>query len=57
MDSAANAEAQIEQTYRRLAQIVRSDQMPHEDVQKILMADPQFAAWYNEYAKSQPGGG
>lgn len=60
MDAAANhaAEAEnlrqsTEQTYRMLAQIVRSDQLPHEDVQKMLMADPQFAAWYKAHTENK----
>lgn len=31
--------------YQLLEQIIRSDQIPHDQVQKLLDADPKFAAW------------
>lgn len=42
----AEAQEERERRFVMLEQIVRSEQMPHEDVQKLLMDDQAFATWY-----------
>ena len=32
--------------YRLMAEVIRSDQVPTRDVQRILATDPVFAEWY-----------
>jgi hypothetical protein len=37
------------QRFQLLAEIIRNDQLTHEQVQKLILdTDPQFAAWYKK---------
>jgi hypothetical protein len=37
-----------EQRFQLLADCIRSDQVPHEDVPRLMAEDPEFAEWYRQ---------
>ena len=34
--------------FRLLAEIIRSDQLTHDQVLKLMASDPEFARWYRK---------
>lgn len=49
IDAVAQTKRELEQIYRLIADCIRSDQMSHADVVKLLQSDEKFADWYRQH--------
>ena len=50
-----SADPQIEASdFELWAAVIRSDQVPHDYVPRLLKANPEFARWYLEQCQSGP---